>query len=78
MCVFLLAAPAKTRKWSRLVGLIVFALVMSGPGCGGGGGGGGSGSGTGNPGTPSGAYTITVLARSGGDLHAAQFTLNVQ
>jgi len=53
---------------------MVLLLVVGLASCNGGGGGGGGGS----PGTPSGAYTVTVTGTSGSLSHTASVTVNVQ
>jgi hypothetical protein len=71
-CVFLFIRPAQRRRWQTLLGLLLFALSLTGGvfACGGGSGsssgGGGSGGGTTtNYGTTTGTYTISVSATSG-------------
>jgi len=67
---------AGKRRITHLLGLLlvlgVSTLWMAS--CGGNGGGGT----TGNPGTPKGAYTITVSGSSGGSTSNSTFVLNVQ
>jgi len=74
--VFLVGEPRR-RRWSTVLGLVVVGFLLILPGCGGGSAGGGSGGGT-IPGTPKGAYTITVTATSGSLTHTASFQLIVQ
>jgi hypothetical protein len=54
----------KRRGWMRLMGVLVLLVTAAAVGCGGSSSGGGGGS-TSNPGTTSGAYTVTVTATSG-------------
>ncbi len=73
--VFLLGAPRR-RRWTVLLSLMVFALLVTLPACGGGGGGGGHR----DPGTPVGMTTVTVTATAtgGSPSHTTTFVLNVQ
>ena len=58
-----LGIPARRRRWSNLLGLVVvMAVVGTLSACGGGGGGAGIGGGGGSPGTTAGDYTFTVTA----------------
>lgn len=66
-------------RWSRALGafsgLLLTALALAASSC----GGGGSGSSVGNPGTPTGSYTVSVIASaSGGSNQPLQLTLIVQ
>ncbi len=79
--VFLFGLPARRRRWSTLLGLVILAFLTAGIGCGGGGGGsssggggsGGSGGGGGGGGgggttttpTPAGTYTVLVTGTQG-------------
>ncbi len=84
--IFLIAVPIRRRRWPALFSLLILAFVITLPGCGGGsggGGGGGSGGGGGgggqmDPGTPVGAYTVTVTVTSGSLTHSTTFQLTVQ
>ncbi len=75
--IFLLGVPGQRRRWSQLLGLVTFALLITVAGCGGG------SSGPTDKGTPPGSYnvTVTATATSGSPAHPTQtatFTLNVQ
>jgi len=76
-CALLLvfAIPAKKRRLSMVLGLMVCAVALCGEGCGGGGSGGGFS--TGNPGTAVGTYTVTITATSGGTTAATAVSLTV-
>ena len=71
--VVLLGGTAK-KRWTSLLGLAVFVLLLFLPAC----GGGSSGGGGGNPGTPIGSYNVTVTATSGSLSHNTTFMLIVQ
>lgn len=72
--IFLLASP-KRRRWSALLGLMVVALLVTVPACGGGGGGPTHQQ---DPGTPTGAYVVTVTATAGSISASGTFNLTVQ
>lgn len=59
--VFLLAAPTRRRRWSSVLGLVLFAFLAAGIGCGGGGT-----TTPSDPGTPAGSYSVVVTGTSGG------------
>jgi len=63
----------KKKLWGFLLGCMLFAGVISMAACGGTSSGGG-----GHPGTPAGAYTVTVTATSGALTHTALVTVVVQ
>lgn len=73
--MLLLGTPARRRRWSVLLSVLVIAFLAIAPGCG---GGGGSGGGGGTPGTPTGTYTITVTGASGALVNSIKLTLNIQ
>ncbi len=73
--LLVLVLPAKKRRLSMVLGLMVFAVALCGEGCGGGGSGGGFS--TGNPGTAVGTYTVTITATSGGTTAATTVSLTV-
>jgi Chitobiase/beta-hexosaminidase C-terminal domain len=77
-CLLLLGIPSQRKSWKRLLGSVVFLIVITGglASCGGGGGGGGGGNG--HPGTTAGAYTITVTGTSGSSTATGTVALNVQ
>ncbi len=72
--VLLLGIPRPRRRWTGTLGLLLLGLLWIGAGCG--------GSAAFNtaqtPGTPTGTFTVTVTASSGGLTHNTAFTLNVQ
>jgi hypothetical protein len=76
-CVVLMGAAPKKRRWSSLLSLLALASLLTLPNCGGGSASSGSGPPI-DPGTPSGAYSVTVTATSGNLSHTASFTLVVQ
>ncbi len=90
-CVLLLGVPARRRR-SFMLMLGAFAILTAGMGCGGGGsasnggggggttggGGGTGGGGSTDPGTPPGAYVVTVKAVSGQITQQSAVTINVQ
>ncbi len=76
-CVFLIGAAPKKRRWGALWSLLALASLLTLPNCGGGSGSSGSGPQI-DPGTPPGAYSVTVTATSGNLSHTASFTLVVQ
>jgi hypothetical protein len=78
-CILLVGLSARRRRWPIMLGLLVFAALLSGGvlSCGSGSisrGSGGSG-GSGNPGTATGTYQVTVTATSGSV--TAQNTIDV-
>ncbi len=73
--VLFFGVPARRRAWRALFSLVAIAVIAGGAvGCGGGGSSGGGGGGNTNPGTTSGAYTVTVTAK---DAATGQITSNV-
>ena len=74
MGILLLRFRRTQPRWSAVLGLVIFALLLASAGCGGGGGGGGFH----NPGTPVGMSQVTVKATSGTLTHTTTITLNVQ
>ncbi len=76
-CVFLMGPAPKKRRSGALLSLLVLASLLTLPNCGGGSGSSGSGPQI-DPGTPPGAYSVTVTATSGKLSHTASFTLVVQ
>jgi Big-like domain-containing protein len=70
--VFLAGIPGKRGRWSKLLGLLVIAFLLTSVGCGGG------SSHVTIPGTPPGSFTVTVTGTSGTLTHSTTFTLNVQ
>ncbi|MDI3253849.1 MAG: protease pro-enzyme activation domain-containing protein [Bacillota bacterium] len=76
--VVLLVVPARRRSWKNLLGLVLFAVVLSSVlGCGGSSNGGGGGGG-GNPGTTAGTYTFTVTGTSGSITASTTVNVTVQ
>jgi trimeric autotransporter adhesin len=59
--IFFVAAPRR-RRWNILLGLTMFALLVSAPACG---GGGSSPAPRQDPGTPAGTYVVTLTATAG-------------
>jgi subtilase family serine protease len=70
--VLLFGGTLGKRRWASLAALLGLAALLSLVGCGGG------GTHTTTPGTPTGAYPITVTATAGSITHTSTFTLNVQ
>jgi hypothetical protein len=80
-CILLVGIPARRRRWSSILGILVllFFIVGGALGCGGSGnGGGGGGGGGGNPGTTLGPYVITVTGTSGAITQTGTVSLTVQ
>jgi Pro-kumamolisin, activation domain/Bacterial Ig-like domain (group 3) len=79
-CVCLMGSAPKKRRWGALLSLLALAFLLALPNCGGGSSSSGSGSGGAqiDPGTPTGAYPVTVTATSGNLSHTTSFTLVVQ
>ena len=73
-CTLLFGFPARRRKWQMMVAMLLFLLIITNcaSACG------GSSGGHGNPGTTSGAYTITVTATSGTTTATGTIALDVQ
>lgn len=64
----------RRRRWNTLLGMVMLAAVLVGvPACGGGGS-----HHTPDPGTPAGAYTVTVTATAGSLTQRGQFTLTIK
>jgi hypothetical protein len=70
--VFLAGIPGKRGRWSKILGLLVVAFLLTGVGCGGG------SSHTTIPGTPPGVSTVTVTGAGGTLTHSTTFTLTVR
>jgi len=65
--------PLRKRRWEMFIGLMLIAFLLASFGCGGGGG--GSSSNPSDPGTPAGAYQVTVTSNTVG---VAQVSVTVQ
>lgn len=74
--MFLVGGTAQRRRRRRLFGVILFAVAIGALGCGGGGS--SAPPVQHDPGTPAGAYTVTVTASSGSLSHQVSFGLSVQ
>ena len=70
--LLLFGGTVRKRRWARLAALLSLAALLGLVGCGGG------GTHTTTPGTPIGAYPITVTATAGSITHTSTFTLNLQ
>jgi Pro-kumamolisin, activation domain/Bacterial Ig-like domain (group 3) len=73
----LLSIPIRRFRTIALCVLLLTTVSFTSVGCGGGSSGGGSGGG-GSPGTPTGSYSVTVVASDGTSSHPSTFTLVVQ
>jgi hypothetical protein len=72
--IFVAGAAPRKRLWTSLLGLLVFAWMLTIVGCGGGSSSGGSST----PGTPVGSYQVTVSGNDGTFSHPVTFTLSIQ
>jgi hypothetical protein len=72
--LFILGWTPQKRRLSSLVGLLLFAWLLTTLGCGGGGGGGGGGT----LGTTPGTYVVTATGADANFTHPVTFTLTVQ
>jgi len=73
-CIFLLTMPNKRTRWATSLGLVLLIVLgVAFSSCGGGGG-----SSQINFGTPTGSYTVTVGASSGGTTQTTSILLTVQ
>jgi len=81
-CVLLFLIPVRRRRWHSILGslMLLIALVSGVLACSGGAGTntGGGGGGGGNPGTTSGAYTITITGTAGSTIASNTITVTVQ
>ncbi len=72
------ASSSRKRQTLLMLSFVLLAITLPIAGCGGGSSGGGGPGPQTDPGTPTGAYTVTVTASDGTTSHTAMFTLNVQ
>ncbi len=79
-CILLVGIPARRRRWSCRLRMLVllFSVIGTSLGCGGGGSVGGGGGGGGGGGTTPGTYTITVTGTSGTLTQTGTVSLTVQ
>jgi hypothetical protein len=75
-CLALLGIPAKRRKWSVMLGMLILLFTFSGAmvGC----GGSSTTTASGNSGTTRGNYVVTVTATSGTTTATLPMTITVQ
>jgi subtilase family serine protease len=78
ICLMWIGFSNGNRRWTAVLALAVFAILLVSVGCGGGsGGGGGGGGGGGNPGTPAGTTNVVITATSGSIQRSVSVALTV-
>jgi len=80
-CILLLCIPRRRRRWQTMIGSIMLLIALAGgvlAWSGGGSSSSGGGGGATNPGTTSGAYTVTIVGTAGSTTASTTIVLTVQ